>query len=67
MTPSYKNGWKKDPGKDSPVNMTSVPWKVMEWITFNTITKHPGQTGDQAQLARVSENQVLLVQPDLLL
>uniref|UniRef100_A0A493U0J1 Reverse transcriptase domain-containing protein n=1 Tax=Anas platyrhynchos platyrhynchos TaxID=8840 RepID=A0A493U0J1_ANAPP len=40
VTPSYKKGWRVDPGNYRPVSLTSVPGKLMEQIVLRVITWH---------------------------
>jgi len=40
VTPIYKKGWKDNLGNYSPVSLTSVPMKIMEWFILSVLTKH---------------------------
>jgi len=44
VVPIYKKGWKEDLGNYSPVSLTSVQGKVMEWIILSPITWHVQDT-----------------------
>ena len=47
VTPIFRKGWKDDPGSCRPISLTSVPRKVMEWITS-------GATVDQLKVSQGS-------------
>lgn len=57
----YKKDWNEDLGNYSSVNLTLVPWKVMEQIMLSAITFHvqDKQAGDQVLSVCVYERQVL--------
>jgi len=40
VMPICKKGQKEDPGNDRPVNLTSVPGKVMGQTIWSAITQH---------------------------
>ena len=37
VTPIFRKGRKDDPGSYRSISLTSVPWKVMEWIILGAI------------------------------
>ncbi|KGL72272.1 hypothetical protein N309_12600, partial [Tinamus guttatus] len=40
VTPVFKKGKKEDPGNSTPVSLTSVPGKVMEWLILTIVSRH---------------------------
>ncbi|KFQ30983.1 RNA-directed DNA polymerase from mobile element jockey, partial [Merops nubicus] len=40
VTPVFKKGKKEDPGNYRPVSLTSIPGKMMEWLTLEVISEH---------------------------
>ncbi|KFP94151.1 hypothetical protein N329_12582, partial [Haliaeetus albicilla] len=40
VMPIYKKGRRENPGNCRPVNLTSVPAKIMEWFILSALTRH---------------------------